>query len=124
MLRLLFLTSIPRWSNRSRRRSDRRCIPAKKLFYISSCPHFIYLSPCPHFIYLSPYPHFTIYSIPSFQACWTSVQVMWAQTSSPEAISDPAKLFFRSLNSDLKNIILIPGNFQNLKLKSYLIYLP
>ena len=106
MLRLLFLTSIPRWSNRSRRRSDRRCIPAKKLFYISSCPHF------------------TIYAIPSFQACWTSVQVMWAQTSSPEAISDPAKLFFRSLNSDLKNIILIPGNFQNLKLKSYLIYLP
>ena len=84
MLRLLFLTSIPRWSNRSRRRSDRRCIPAKKLFYISSCPHFIYLSPC---------PHFTIYAIPSFQACWTSVQVMWAQTSSPEAISDPAKLF-------------------------------
>ena len=124
MLRLLFLTSIPRWSNRSRRRSDRRCIPAKKYilyFTISSFYLYIIMSSFYLFITMSSF-YYLCYSIISGMLDLSPGHV-GADILTGGHLGTCKKNFI-SLNSDLKNIILIPGNFQNFKLKSYLIYLP
>ena len=82
----MFPTSIPRRSSLNRKRSERRRTPAE-----DGIIHFAMVAPL--------YFH--------LRQKDTSVQVMWAQMSSPDASSDPAKKICL-MNSDLN--VLIPGN--------------